>query len=139
MKIMETIHTVYLGDLRTEATHLKSGKKVITDVPAENGGLGEGFSPTDLFCASLVSSMVSVMAGIVKSPGFNGNIDGLKIRTTKIMKKNPHSVEEIIIEFDMPNNHYTVEQKKMLESAVLRSQVGSSIKSDLKQSLVFNY
>lgn len=28
----------YLGDLRTEATHLKSGKKIITDPPVDNHG-----------------------------------------------------------------------------------------------------
>jgi hypothetical protein len=40
---METIRTVYLGDLRTQATHVKSGKQIITDVPSENGGKGDRF------------------------------------------------------------------------------------------------
>ena len=36
------------NDLRTEATHVKSGEKIITDAPIDNHGKGEAFSPTDL-------------------------------------------------------------------------------------------
>jgi putative redox protein len=136
---METILTVYLGELRTQATHGKSGYQLITDVPREHGGKGESFSPTDLFCASLVSSMLSVMGGAAKNPGFAGTIDGTIIRTTKIMRENPHSVAEVIIEFDMPKNNYTVDQKKTLEAAALNSQVAKSLNSDLKQTVRFNY
>ena len=31
----------YLGNLRTEATHLKSGISIITDAPVDNNGKGE--------------------------------------------------------------------------------------------------
>ena len=40
---------VYSGSLRTEATHLASNQKIITDAPIDNHGKGEAFSPTD-FC-----------------------------------------------------------------------------------------
>ena len=136
---METIHTVYMGELRTEATHIKSGYQLITDVPKEHGGKGESFSPTDLFCASLVSSMISVMGGVAKNPSFGGTIDGLEVRATKIMKENPHMVTELIIEFDMPKHNFTDEQKKMLETAARNSQVARSVSTDLKQTLIFNY
>ena len=136
---METIHTVYLGELRTQATHVNSGYQLFTDVPKENGGKGEAFSPTDLLCASLVSSMVSVMGGVAKAPSFGGSIDGTKVRTTKIMKENPHMVAEVIIEFDMPKNNFTHEQKTMLEASARNSQVGRSLHADLKQTVIFNY
>lgn len=136
---METILTVYQGELRTQATHMKSGCQLITDVPKEHGGRGESFSPTDLFCASLVSSMLSVMGGMAKTPAFGGNIDGTKLKTTKVMKENPHMVTEVIIEFDLPKNNFTDEQKKMLEAAARNSQVGRSLNADLKQTLIFNY
>ena len=136
---METIRTVYLGELRTQATHVKSGYQLITDVPKEHSGKGESFSPTDLFCASLVSSMLSVMGGVARNPAFNGTIDGTKIRTTKIMKEKPHMIAEVIIEFDMPKNNFTDEQKKMLEVAAYNSQVGKSLSADLKQTVIFNY
>ena len=50
---------VYQGELRTEATHLKSGNKLTTDAPTDNNGKGEAFSPTDLLCTSLASCMIS--------------------------------------------------------------------------------
>ena len=136
---METLHTVYFQDLRTQVTHVKSGYQLITDVPKEHGGKGEAFSPTDLFCASLVSSMLSVMGGAARNPAFNGTIDGTIVRTTKIMKENPHSVEEVIIEFDMPKNNFTDAQKKILEAAAFNSQVAKSINTGLKQTVTFNY
>ena len=135
---MDTILTVYEGELRTQATHIKSGYQLITDVPKEHGGKGESFSPTDLFCAALVSSMLSVMGGVAKNPAFGASIDGTKVRT-KIMKESPHMVTEMIIEFDMPKNNFTTEQKKMLEAAVHNSQVGKSLNAELKQTITFNY
>ena len=33
----------YLGDLRTNATHLASKNNFITDAPIDNQGKGEGF------------------------------------------------------------------------------------------------
>ena len=45
---MKTSSIKYLGNLRTEATHLRSGNKIITDAPVDNHGKGEAFSPTDL-------------------------------------------------------------------------------------------
>jgi putative redox protein len=42
----------YLGTLRIEAEHLKSGKTFITDAPTDNQGKGEAFSPTDILATS---------------------------------------------------------------------------------------
>jgi putative redox protein len=136
---METIRQVYLGELRTQNTHVSSGYQVLTDVPKEHGGKGEHFSPTDLLCASLVSSMLSVMGGVARNPSFGASIDGTIARTTKRMKQNPHCVEEIQIEFDLPKNNFTEDQKKMIEGAARNSQVAKSLQSDLKQTLIFNY
>lgn len=136
---METIRTVYLGELRTQATHIKSGYQVITDVPSEHGGKGLSFSPTDLFCSSLVSSMLSVMAGVARNPAFGASIDGTVVQTTKVMMESPHMVAKLIIEFDMPKNNYTAEQKKQLEAAARNSQVAKSLSNDFKQTVKFNY
>ena len=59
--VMATIETVYLGGLRTQATHVQSGTKIITDAPVDNQGKGEAFSPTDLLSASLASCMLTIM------------------------------------------------------------------------------
>ena len=45
---MITSKVTYLGELRTEATHLQSDTTIYTDAPKDNHGKGEMFSPTDL-------------------------------------------------------------------------------------------
>lgn len=35
---MATVETIYLGELRTEATHVQSGSKILTDAPTDNHG-----------------------------------------------------------------------------------------------------
>ena len=52
---MAAMSGLYLGGLRTEDTHTRSGNKIITDAPIDNNGKGEAFSPTDLVCAALSS------------------------------------------------------------------------------------
>ena len=58
---METVRTIYLGDLRTKATHLQSGNELITDAPLDNQGKGEAFSPTDLLVTSFGSCMLTII------------------------------------------------------------------------------
>ena len=53
MEKMKTATVTYLGELRTENTHLRSGKKIITDAPVDNKGKGEAFAPTDLVATAL--------------------------------------------------------------------------------------
>ena len=45
----------YEGDLRCTATHIPSGKKLITDAPIDNQGKGESFSPTDMLDTSMLT------------------------------------------------------------------------------------
>ena len=56
-----TSEVIYLGDLRTKATHLQSGDSIITDAPIDNQGKGEAFSPTDLCATSLASCILTIM------------------------------------------------------------------------------
>lgn len=41
---MPTIKSSYLGNLRTQATHVLSGNALLTDAPLDNNGKGEAFS-----------------------------------------------------------------------------------------------
>ncbi len=134
---METIRTIYSADLRTEATHLQSGKKIITDAPTDNMGKGEAFSPTDLMAASLGSCMITIMG--INAMKNNFSIEGISVKITKIMAQNPRRVAEIVLEFDMPKNNFTDEQKRMLEVAALNCPVAKSVHADLKQTVKFNY
>lgn len=134
---METIRTIYEGNLRTSALHLQSGIKIITDAPTDNQGKGEAFSPTDLLAASLGSCMITIMGIHAKKNNFS--IEGVSVKITKIMAQNPRRVGEIVIEFKMPENGFTEEQKKSLENVALNCPVAKSIHPDLKQKVIFNY
>lgn len=134
---METIRTIYEGNLRTSAIHVQSASKIITDAPLDNQGKGEAFSPTDLLSASLGSCMITIM-GIYARKN-NLNVDGIKAKITKIMAQNPRRVAEVVIDFEMPKNNFTEEQKKSLEEAALNCPVAKSIHPELIQTINFNY
>ncbi|MFY9310538.1 MAG: OsmC family protein [Bacteroidia bacterium] len=134
---MKTSKITYLGNLRTEAVHLKSGNTIITDAPPDNNGKGEAFSPTDLLATSLGSCMLTIM-GIVAQRN-NINIEGTTIEITKVMEANPRRVGEIIVEFSMPANNYSDKEKQLLENAANTCPVAKSLSAELKQTVIFNY
>lgn len=134
---MPTIHTIYTGELRTEAKHLASGNILITDAPIDNQGKGETFSPTDLLAASLGSCMLTVMG--IAANARQINIDGTRVTITKIMAADPRRVIEIKAEIEMPDVEYTQQQKDLLESTAINCPVAKSLHSDLKQYITFKY
>ena len=64
----------YMGELRTKAVHLRSGKAIITDAPVDNQGKGEAFSPTDLVATALGSCMMTIMGIVAEREGIK--LDG---------------------------------------------------------------
>lgn len=133
----ETIRTTYLGELRTEAIHVKSGNKLITDAPPDNKGKGEAFSPTDLLATSLGSCMLTIMGISAREHGFD--IDGTKVKIWKMMESNPRRVSEIKVELSFPKNNYTEKEKKFIEKAAFTCPVNLSLHPDLKKTIIFNY
>ncbi len=134
---MKTSKIVYQGNLRTEATHLQSGRTIITDAPVDNNGKGEAFSPTDLLSTSLGCCMLTIM-GIVAQRNYI-NIEGTTIEITKKMEANPRRVGEIVVEFNMPAKNYSDKEKELLENAAHTCPVAKSLSTELKQTVVFNY
>jgi len=134
---MKTSKITYLGGLRTEAVHLKSGKTFITDAPPDNNGKGEAFSPTDIMSTSLGCCMLTIMG--IAANTHNINIEGASIDITKKMEANPRRVGEIVVEFNMPKNNYTDKEKAILEHAAITCPVAKSLSAELKQTVVFNY
>jgi len=134
---MKTSKITYLGDLRTEAVHLKSGKSFITDAPPDNKGKGEAFSPTDVLSTSLGCCMLTIMG--IAANTHNINIEGTTIDITKKMEANPRRVGEIVVEFNMPKNKYSDKEKAILEHAAITCPVAKSLSAELKQTVVFNY
>lgn len=134
---METIRLEYKGELRVQAEHVKSGVITYTDAPIDNHGKGESFSPTDLLCTALGTCMLTIMGISANTHQFN--IDGTKVKVTKIMKSDPRRVGEVIVEFEMPKNNYTDKQKEILRIAAENCPVAKSLHPELKQTIVFNY
>ena len=134
---MITIETKYPGDLRTHATHVRSGSTLITDAPLDNQGKGEAFSPTDLLATSLGSCAMTIIGIAAKTHGFN--VDGTAIRITKIMADNPRRVGEVVVEFDFPKNNYSSKEKAIIENAARTCPVAKSLHPDLKQTVIFNF
>jgi len=134
---MITIKTIYEGNLRTKAKHLRSANEIITDAPVDNQGKGEAFSPTDLLATSLGSCMLTIMGIASNTHGFN--IDGTKVDITKIMGSNPRRVSEVIVELFFPSVSYSQKEKKIIENAAFTCPVSRSLHPDLKQTIIFHF
>ena len=133
---MATIQATYLGGLRTEATHLQSGTKIITDAPTDNKGKGEAFSPTDLLAEALASCILTTMAIVADTHSIN--IDNTQCEVTKVMAPNPRRVAEVIVNLKFPQT-YTDKEKKILESAANNCPVHVSLHPDVKKTIDFGW
>jgi uncharacterized OsmC-like protein len=134
---METIRTRYLGDLRTEATHVQSGNKIITDAPTDNNGKGEYFSPTDMVATALGSCIFTIMGIKAREHGFS--IDGATSKTTKVMRNDPRRIQEVQIEFDFSGQTYSEEEKQILRELTKASPVPRSVSEELIQSISLKF
>jgi len=134
---METARTLYLGGLRTSATHIRSGRILITDAPVDNKGKGEAFSPTDLLATSLGSCMMTIIG--IAAQTYRFDVDGTVLRITKIMAENPRRVGEVVVEFDFPDRTYSEKEKTIIRNAAKTCPVALSLHPDLKQTVVMNF
>jgi uncharacterized OsmC-like protein len=135
---METSRSVYLGDLRTSATHLKSGQVITTDAPLDNQGKGECFSPTDLVATSLACCMLTVLG--IASRNFGFNIDGTEAVITKVMSSEPpRKISQVIVELNFPPISYSDKEKVIIERVARTCPVALSLHPDLIQDIVFKF
>jgi putative redox protein len=133
-----TSEVIYIGELRTEAIHLQSGNKILTDAPKDNHGKGEAFSPTDLVATALACCMISVM-GIVSMKEGITKTDGAIAKVTKVMYAEPRRIGEIHIILTMPPNNFSEKEKKIYEHAAYTCPVAKSLHPDVKQFIEFIY
>jgi len=133
---MSDISIKYEGNLRTTATHLKSGSIISTDAPIDNKGKGEKFSPTDLFATALGSCMLTIMGITAQAHGFS--IDESNIEIDKKMEKNPRRVSHIKIIINI-NGEFNDKEKQLLMNAAKHCPVSKSIHSDIKEEIIFNF
>ncbi len=127
----------YLGQLRTQDKHLKSGNTLITDAPTDNNGKGEAFSPTDLVCAALSSCMMTIMGQVAEREQID--LTGMTTDITKVMAANPRRISEVHIAFTHPNLKADDKQKQKLMNAAYTCPVALSLAESIKQEVTFNW
>ena len=132
-----TSTVTYLGELRTKATHLHSGTKIITDAPLDNQGKAEAFSPTDLCATSLASCAMTLMG--ISARNHDLDMTGAHAEVTKVMAADPRRIAKVIIKFVMPPNGYSDTQKVILEKAALTCPVSFSLEEGVEQVMDFEW
>ena len=136
---MATVKTTYLGNLRTNSTHLQSGDNLITDAPTDNMGKGEAFSPTDLLATATGTCILTTMAIVAQKDGIE--LNGSDVEITKLMTQTPpRSIARLEINLKMKSNIVlSAEQIKKLENVAHKCPVSLSLHPDIEQILTFEW
>ncbi len=134
---MPTATAHYLGQLRTEATHVASGTVIRTDAPVDNHGKGEAFSPTDLVCVALASCIVTTMGIVADRHGLD--LAGSTYATTKHMSTDaPRRIARIEVALQLPAA-LAAADRALLERTAHACPVALSLHPDVDKQLVFSY
>lgn len=126
-----TSEVLYLGDLRTQATHLQSGQTILTDAPIDNQGKGEAFSPTDLCATSLASCILTIMG--IKARDQQIDMAGTRAIVLKTMVADPdRRIGRIDIDIYLPEKNWTMEDRSILTQAAASCPVCRSLSPALE-------
>ena len=132
-----SIENKYVGELRTESTHLKSSNVIITDAPTDNKGKGNAFSPTDLVASALCSCMTTVMGICANKNQFD--LPNSTAHITKVMSSHPRRISKIIVEINFDSNNLSEQNIEKLIAVAKGCPVAQSLSSDLVQEVRFNF
>lgn len=133
---MSTAVVKYLGGLRTENLHLRSGATYLTDAPVDNNGQGAAFSPTDTVATGLANCMLTIMG--IKARDLNIDLDGSQAQVTKIMAANPRRIARIEIELKMVSG-VDARSQQVLEKAGLNCPVMHSLHPAIEKAIEFSW
>jgi uncharacterized OsmC-like protein len=130
---MKTASVRYLGDLRTECTHLGSGTTIITDAPLDNHGKAEAFSPTDLVATSLASCVMTIIGIYCQSH----NIPFVAAEATieKYMASDPRRISKIVLDLDLSGNDWDELTKKKVIAAGKACPVARTLEGNVSLQL----
>jgi uncharacterized OsmC-like protein len=132
---LNTAEITYLGRLRTQSTHVRSGTQIVTDAPLDNHGRGEAFSPTDLLSSALVSCMITIMGIQADKRGLDmGAVTGSVV---KVMAENPRRVARLEVELRFRGHQLPPREQAQLEAAARNCPVAKSIHPDIEQDIRF--
>jgi putative redox protein len=118
----------YEGSLRTKIEHLESHSVIFTDAPKDNQGMGEAFSPTDLFAVSIASCMMTLMGIAAKK--LHIDLKDATMDVEKTMATFPRRIGQVSIFFRC-SQVVTEEQRRLLENAAHECPVKKSLHPDI--------
>lgn len=127
----------YLGGLRTNCIHLKSGSSIITDAPVDNNGKGQAFSPTDLVATSYASCMITIIG--IHCENNNTNFEHCTALVNKIMGSGPRRIERLEIELDFSGNDWSAEVQKKIKNIGEACPVAKTVSSDVRVVLKYKF
>ena len=131
---MATVKAKYLGDLRVECTHERSGTTIVTDAPVDNKGKGESFSPTDLVATGLGACAMTIMG--MSAAAHNINVEGMHMEIDKIMSASPRRIGEIVVRFIFVQP-CTEKEQALLRRAADTCPVKLTLHDEVKQTFEF--
>jgi putative redox protein len=134
---MDTALVSYLGDLRTEALHPRSGERIVTDAPVDNRGKGAAFSPTDLLCTALATCMLTTMG--ISAQGHGIPIASMQARVVKHMASDPRRVQRVEVELTIQVEGLTDRWRTLLEHSARTCPVALSLSSELVQDISIHF
>ena len=130
---MDTSTVHYLGELRTELLHIRSGQRLTTDAPVDNQGQGGAFSPTDLMATSLAACMITTMGIVARDKDIP--LSGLKARVVKHMASAPRRIARIEIHMEMGGDRLDERQRSIMEHTARTCPVAQSLSPDVVQDI----
>ncbi len=127
---------LYLGDLRTQATHCSSGSVIETDAPIDNNGKGSLFSPTDLTATSLANCMITVMG--IAANASKIDFKNVKASVKKVMASEPRRISEIHVTIEI-HHSWSEKEKSRMQHIALNCPVAKSLHPTIQQIVEFKY
>lgn len=127
----------YLGDLRTELLHERSGSVIHTDAPTDNNGKGEKFSPTDMVASSLASCMVTIMG--IRARKWDKDLGVVSCDIEKVMSANPRRISKIVLQMTIEGEAFEPKEVLELKHAALHCPVALSIHPDIEQDISIDF
>lgn len=134
---MDTATITYLGDLRNQATHVRSGQRILTDAPPDNQGKGEAFSPTDLLSTSLGLCMITVMGIAAREKGIV--FTGVGARVLKHMAAGPRRIARVEVHLTISGEGLGDREKAILENTARNCPVALSLHPGIELEVSFAY
>lgn len=131
-----TSKVTYLGNFRTENTHLKSGDTYFTDAPTDNNGKGQAFSPTDTVATGLANCMMTMMG--IKARDLEIEMSGTTAEVTKTMAADPRRISKIEVVLSFPFKA-DEKHKEILEHTARTCPVLFSLHPDIEKDISFNW